>query len=328
MPSVITARNLEKSFSRGRSPRARVIRAVHPLSFSVEAGEFIGFLGPNGAGKSTTIKMMTGILHPSGGEVIVDGLSPQRERVALAYRLGIVFGQRTQLWWDLPLIESYRLLRVMYRVTPADYRIRMDRLTDLLDLDRFWLTPVRQLSLGQRMRAELAAALLHRPRILFLDEPTIGLDVTAKAAVRTFLREENRREGTTIVLTTHDMTDVEELCSRLIVMHQGAKMFDGAVAALEDQVGMLSAVQVLFRAAPAWAMATLPAGMECTVADDGRTAFIQYNRKRFSPAQILGALTQLGEIEDFHMEEPHLESIMRLLYHNLGEPSAPPEPSP
>jgi ABC-2 type transport system ATP-binding protein len=315
---IIAADGLEKTFRRGRGLRARVTQAVHPLSFAVEEGEFIGLLGPNGAGKSTTIKMMTGILHPSGGSIEVDGLSPQRDRVALALRLGVVFGQRTQLWWDLPLIESYRLLRVMYRVTQADYAARLQRMAELLDLPAFWSTPVRQLSLGQRMRGELAAALLHRPRILVLDEPTIGLDVTAKAEVRTFLREENAREGTTVVLTTHDMADVEELCSRLLVIHEGTKMFDGSVADLEARVGAQSALQVMFRGLPDWSRSELPEGVERATLDGGHGAFLQYNRDKLSPAEILMAMRLVGEIDDFRMEEPRLESIMRALYETLG----------
>ena len=321
-PAIIVADGLEKTFSRGRGARARVTQAVRPLSFTVEEGEFIGLLGPNGAGESTTIKMMTGILHPSGGSIQVDGLSPQRDRVALALRLGVVFGQRTQLWWDLPLIESYRLLRVMYRVTPTDYRARLQRMADWLDLPAFWSTPVRQLSLGQRMRGELAAALLHRPRILVLDEPTIGLDVTAKAEVRTFLREENAQEGTTVVLTTHDMADVEELCSRLLVIHEGTKMFDGTVGELQARVGAQSALQVMFRAVPDWSRSELPDGVERTLLEGGRGAFLQYNRDTLSPADILMGIRHVGEVDDFRMEEPRLESIMRSLYETLGSSSS------
>ncbi|MBX5476197.1 MAG: ATP-binding cassette domain-containing protein, partial [Clostridia bacterium] len=255
--AIIAAESLRKVFTRGtrlfgrRRAGAPVdVEAVRDLSFRIEPGEFVGFLGPNGAGKSTTIKMMTGILHPTSGRVTVDGLSPQADRVRLALRIGVVFGQRTQLWWDLPLRESFRILRAMYRVPAADYRRRMEALTELLGLDSFMDTPVRQLSLGQRMRGELAGALLHGPRVLFLDEPTIGLDVTAKAALRQFLRSLNAEFGTTVILTTHDMTDVEELCQRILVINQGTKVFDGSLAELHERVGMPSALRATFRDPP------------------------------------------------------------------------------
>lgn len=314
---IIVAENLEKTFVRGRGRNAVRTTAVKPLSLTVDAGEFIGFLGPNGAGKSTTIKMLSGILEPSGGTVHVDGLIPTKNRVELALRLGIVFGQRTQLWWDLPLLESYRLLKVMYRVQDADYCQQMDTLSELLGLSAFWQTPVRQLSLGQRMRGELAAALLHRPKILVLDEPTIGLDVTAKSDVRRFLLRENRERGTTIVLTTHDMSDVEELCTRLVVINQGSKMFDGSVGQLEARTGALSALHVTFQGTPDWDNVHLP-GVERIASDNDRSVLLQYNRRQYTPPQILEQMREAGPIEDFRMEEPRLESIMRTLYERDG----------
>src|SRR5438128_6923690 len=199
----------------------RVVRAVDDISFEVAAGEMVGCLGPNGAGKSTTIKMLTGILVPSGGEVQVLGMVPHRRRKQLAQRIGVVFGQRTQLWWDLPLIDSLELLRYVYRVPAERYAHNLRRLRDLLDLDSFLRTPVRQLSLGQRMRGDLAAALLHDPQILYLDEPTIGLDVVAKHRVRDFLREINRQDGVTVLLTTHDLSDAEHLCSSVLMIDHG-----------------------------------------------------------------------------------------------------------
>ncbi len=314
---IIVADNLEKTFFRGRGRKAVQIPAVKPLSLTVEPGEFIGFLGPNGAGKSTTIKMLIGILEPSGGTVHVDGLIPAKHRVHLALRLGVVFGQRTQLWWDLPLLESYRLLKVMYRVNEADYRRQMETLVELLDLSSFWHTPVRQLSLGQRMRGELAAALLHRPKILVLDEPTIGLDVTAKSDVRRFLLRENRERRTTIVLTTHDMSDVEELCTRIVVINQGIKMFDGTVNHLEERTGALSALHVTFQTTPLWDAINLP-GIEHLSSDDDRSVLLHYNRRQFTPPQILEQIREAGRIEDFRMEEPRLELIMRTLYEGDG----------
>jgi ABC-2 type transport system ATP-binding protein len=207
----------------------RVVHAVRDLTFSVGAGEFVGYLGPNGAGKSTTIKMLTGILAPTSGRIRVAGLDPTRRRIALARRIGVVFGQRTTLWWDLPLGDSFELIRHLYKVDPVRHRERLDRLCDVLDLGAFLRTPVRQLSLGQRMRGDVAAALLHDPDVLVLDEPTIGLDVVSKAAMRGFLRDLNAEQGTTVLLTTHDLGDIERLCRRVMLIDHGRVTFDGTV---------------------------------------------------------------------------------------------------
>ncbi|MFC6087110.1 ABC transporter ATP-binding protein [Sphaerisporangium aureirubrum] len=209
----------------------RVVHAVRDLSFRVEPGEFVGYLGPNGAGKSTTIKMLTGILAPTSGRIRVAGLDPSRRRTALARRIGVVFGQRTTLWWDLPLRSSFQLIRHLYKVDQKVFRRRLDDLSQVLELGPFLDTPVRQLSLGQRMRGDIAAALLHEPPVLVLDEPTIGLDVVSKAAVRGFLRDLNTERGTTVLLTTHDLGDIERLCRRVMLIDHGSLAFDGT---LED----------------------------------------------------------------------------------------------
>lgn len=208
------------------------VRAVDGISFAVERGQMVGYIGPNGAGKSTTIKMLTGILTPTGGRLRVAGIDPARERTRLAQRIGVVFGQRTTLWWDLPLKDSYRLAHRMYRIPDARYRENLDRCVDLLQLGDLLDVPVRQLSLGQRMRGDIAAALLHDPEVLYLDEPTIGLDVVSKARVRDFLRHLNAERGTTVLLTTHDLTDIEQLCSRVMVIDHGRLMYDGELAGL------------------------------------------------------------------------------------------------
>jgi ABC-2 type transport system ATP-binding protein len=212
--------------------RGTVTHAVQDLSFGVEAGEFVGCLGPNGAGKSTTIKMLTGILAPTSGRLRVAGLDPSRRRTALAREIGVVFGQRTTLWWDLPLKDSFELVRLLYKVDRGVFRRRLDELCTLLDIGDFLTTPVRQLSLGQRMRGDITAALLHDPPILILDEPTIGLDVVSKAGVRDFLRRLNAENGTTILLTTHDLGDIERLCRRVMLIDHGRLAFDGTVAGL------------------------------------------------------------------------------------------------
>ncbi len=212
----------------------RRVRAVDGLSFTVARGEMVGCIGPNGAGKSTTVKMLTGILTPSGGRLRVAGIEPSRERTRLAHRIGVVFGQRTTLWWDLPLIDSYRLMHRMYRIPDARYRENLDRCVELLELGGLLDVPVRQLSLGQRMRGDIAAALLHDPDVLYLDEPTIGLDVVSKAKVRGFLRELNAERGTTVLLTTHDLQDIEQLCSRVMVIDHGRLVYDGPLAGLHE----------------------------------------------------------------------------------------------
>ncbi|GAA4919725.1 ABC-2 type transport system ATP-binding protein [Nonomuraea thailandensis] len=215
----------------GRSFKVKrnVVHAVRDLSFTVSAGEFVGYLGPNGAGKSTTIKMLCGILTPTSGKVRVAGMDPSRRRTTLARRIGVVFGQRTTLWWDLPLRDSFELIRHLYRVERTAFAARLDELTQTLDLGEFLRTPVRQLSLGQRMRGDLAAALLHAPDVLVLDEPTIGLDVVSKAGIREFLLRLNAERGTTVLLTTHDLGDIERLCRRVMLIDHGRLAFDGTL---------------------------------------------------------------------------------------------------
>jgi ABC-2 type transport system ATP-binding protein len=237
MDVLIEVEGLEKVFQvrrrTGGLRRARVeVRAVDGISFRVGRGEMVGYIGPNGAGKSTTVKMLTGILTPSGGRLRVAGIDPSRERTRLARRIGVVFGQRTTLWWDLPLRDSYALARRIYRVPPARFRANLDRCVEQLDLGELLNVPVRQLSLGQRMRGDIAAALLHDPEVLYLDEPTIGLDVISKAKVRGFLQDLNAERGTTVLLTTHDLTDIEQLCQRVMVIDHGRLMYDGVLSGL------------------------------------------------------------------------------------------------
>src|SRR5438445_132146 len=250
METMIEAEGLSKSFRIAKrrpgllgglrsvvNPQVRIVKAVQDLSLLIKRGEMIGLVGPNGAGKSTTIKMLTGILQPSSGTVSVAGLSPLRQRKELARRIGVVFGQRSQLWWDLPLIDSLRLLRFLYRVPEEHHTANLDRLRSMLALDEFIDTPVRQLSLGQRMRGDLAAALLHDPELLYLDEPTIGLDVVAKARIREFLLAINAEQGVTVLLTTHDMDDVETLCPRMMIIDHGRKLYDGSVSEIRERFG-------------------------------------------------------------------------------------------
>jgi ABC-type uncharacterized transport system, ATPase component len=215
------------------------VRAVDGISFTVPDGEIVGYIGANGAGKSTTIKMMCGILTPSSGSVRIDGVEPYRRRRQVAQHIGVVFGQKTQLWWDIPLVESFKVLKEIYQIPDADYTERMRFLGEVLDITRFLSQPVRTLSLGERMRADLAASMLHNPRILFLDEPTIGMDVLVKEKIRLAVHALNKSYGTTVVLTTHDMTDIENLCSRIILLEKGSILYDGPLYRLKNRFGNL-----------------------------------------------------------------------------------------
>ena len=322
--ALIDVRRLEKSF-RVVENRAgllgalsslvhreyRVVRAVRDISFAIERAEMVGCLGPNGAGKSTTIKMLTGILVPSAGHVEVLGMVPYRRRKQVAQRIGVVFGQRTQLWWDLPLIDSLELLRYVYRVPADRYARNMGRLRDLLDLDPFLRTPVRQLSLGQRMRGDLAAALLHDPEILYLDEPTIGLDVVAKHRVRDFLKEINRQDGATILLTTHDMSDVEQLCSRVLIIDHGTLLYDGTLDGIRDRLGTERTLVVdLADDVPT----PLLVSTAREVRADGPRRWLQFNRLETTAAELIAEVASRYRVHDLTIEEPDIESIVRRIY--------------
>jgi ABC-2 type transport system ATP-binding protein len=290
---------------------SREVHAVRNVTFAIERGEMVGCLGPNGAGKSTTVKMLTGILVPSGGRVEVLGQVPHRRRKQVAQRIGVVFGQRTQLWWDLPLIDSLELLRYVYRVDAERYNRNLRRMCDLLDLDPFLRTPVRQLSLGQRMRGDLAAALLHDPQILYLDEPTIGLDVVAKHRVRDFLREINRRDGVTVLLTTHDMADVEQLCSRLLIIDHGTLLYDGSLDGMLERLGTERTLVVdLVDNCPD----TLQVPCAREVRADGPRRWLQFNRSATSAAELIAEVAARYPLRDLTIEEPDIETIVRRIY--------------
>jgi ABC-2 type transport system ATP-binding protein len=287
--------------------RRRTVDAVSEISFRVERGELLGYLGPNGAGKSTTVKMLTGILVPSSGHVRVAGLEPSRQRIQLARRIGAMFGQRVQLWWDLPLLDSFELLRHIYRVPADRYRESLDRFREVLDLDPFLQTPVRQLSLGQRIRGELTAAMLHGPELLFLDEPTIGLDVVAKQRVREFLAELNRERDVTILLTTHDLGDIERLCSRLLVIDHGRLIWDGGIDELKARYGEERTLIVdLEEPAPPLELE----GARVERVDGPR----QWLRFRGSAAELTARIAEHARLVDLQVAEPDIEEIVRRIY--------------
>ena len=320
---LIEVDNLHKTFSvpvrrAGRfgavrtllSRQTREVSAVDGVSFRLDAGEMVGYIGPNGAGKSTTIKMLTGILVPSGGRIVVDGRVPHQQRVEHVRRIGVVFGQRTQLWWDLPAIESFELLRHIYRLPAERWRKNLDTFVDLLELGPFLETPVRQLSLGQRMRADLAAALLHDPAILFLDEPTIGLDVVAKERIRRFLLDVNRERGVTVILTTHDLEDIARLCQRVVLIDHGRVIYDGGLEALRARFGRQRTLVVDFDQE----VNGLRVGDAEVVRREGPRVWLRFDREATTAAALIAEVAARYRIRDLTVEEPEIEGIVRGIY--------------
>lgn len=289
--------------------RHREVCALAGVSFRIEPGELVGYIGPNGAGKSTTVKVLSGILVPDSGRCEVGGLVPWERRTEHVARIGVVFGQRTQLWWDLPVVESFDLLRDIYRVHEASYRRRRDELVALLDLEPLLEVPVRQLSLGQRMRCDLAAALLHAPGILFLDEPTIGLDAVSKLAVRDFIRRLNARDGTTVILTTHDMDDIEAICDRVMVIADGRILCDDTLAGLRARVD-----------AERWLTVELLDDSEVhvdrarLVRRQGRRVVLGFDPREVRAADLIRAVVERHAVHDVLVEDPPIEQIVARLY--------------
>lgn len=311
---LIDVRDLSRDFVlRRRSGRLRrtreVVTAVHDLDLTIEPGEMVGYIGPNGAGKSTTIKMLTGILVPTSGHLTVDGLVPFRQRTELARRIGVVFGQRTTLWWDLPLRDSFELLQKIYAIEPATFRRNLDQYVDLLEVGDLMDTPVRQLSLGQRMRGDIIAALLHDPAILYLDEPTIGLDVISKGRLREFLRTLNAERGTTLLLTTHDLADIEALCDRVVVIDHGTAVFDGPLTALRGLGGAdrTLVVDLVDEQEPI----QVPGATVRRV--EGVRQWLAFPAGS-SAAPLVSAVAAGYEVADLSLQEPEIEDVIRDLY--------------
>ena len=301
-------------------PRKDTLRAVENVGFDIEAGELVGYIGANGAGKSTTIKMLTGILTPTSGKVTVGGLVPWLNRLHYTRHIGAVFGQRTQLWWDLAVVESFRLLQKIYEVDEETYQQQMGVFNELLDLNDYLHQPVRKLSLGQRMRCDLAAALLHKPKVLFLDEPTIGLDVVVKENVRNFLRDIRQNQGVTIILTTHDLGDIEQLCKRIIIIDQGRVHFDGLLEALRQQTGHRVCLKVELRESiSSEILVQVTEGMPVQwEAGSGLLHKVEFNRNDVSGADVIKQLVNACSISDLSISEPPIEEIVAQIYRDGG----------
>ncbi len=296
------------------------VRAVEHITFAIEPGEMVGYIGPNGAGKSTTIKMLTGILVPSSGDVLANGFIPWKQRTAYVKNIGVVFGQRTQLWWDIAVIESFKLLRRIYDVSQHDFDERMELFNQVLNIREYLNTPVRKLSLGERMRCDLAAALLHNPPILFLDEPTIGLDVVAKDNIRQFLRTINQRFRTTVLLTTHDLDDIEELCRRIMIIDRGQLLYDGSLALLKER--LLRTKQIKFSVRDAEMAGKLALAMESDGLSleplDETTHRVRFDRTRVSTAELIRKILAAADVRDLLIEDEPIEEVIKRIYAGEG----------
>ena len=310
---IIETDGLSREFRVRDGLRRRTVTAVEDLSVRVEAGESVGYIGANGAGKSTTIKMLVGILVPTRGTVRTCGLAPVADRRRLSREVGVVFGQRSQLWWDLPVRESFRILAAIHSLGAVRERARTEELVERLEMAEFWSTPVRQLSLGQRMRAEVAAALLHSPRLVILDEPTIGLDVLSKQRLREFLVAERRAHGTTLLLTTHDMGDVERLCDRVLLVDRGRLAFEGTLAGLSRTVGA-ERVLVVDLAGPGRDLVDVPGARHLGSEGGGLRQRLAFDADETTAARVLTAVSALAEVVDLAVEEPDVEDVVRRVY--------------
>ena len=303
--------------------------AVDDISFTIEDGEIVGYIGSNGAGKSTTIKMMTGILNPTSGTCLVNGIDPSKNRKENAQNIGVVFGQRTQLWWDLPLSESFTILKEIYDVSDEAYTEQMDFLNRVLELDEFFDRPVRTLSLGQRMRADLGAALLHNPKVLYLDEPTIGLDIVVKDNIRKAIKEINAKYGTTVILTTHDIGDIEELCSRIIIIDEGKKIYDGTLEDLKDTFGkrrkvtmevrkpeLLTELKLFQKIMGVNGVQIAENDYDSVLDAESKTYTVSFDKHKMQVPQILSAVMELTEVTDIKLQETELAEIVKEIYNH------------
>lgn len=319
--TLIKAKNLSKTFriyQSGEGMRGYLksfisrdyeeVNAVQDINLEIESGEMIGYIGANGAGKSTTVKMLTGILEPSSGKIEVNGLNPSKERMRNAMNIGVVFGQKTQLWWDLPVKESFKLLKEIYEVSDEDYEKRIEEFDEVLQLSDFWDQPVRKLSLGQKMRCELAAAFLHHPKIVYLDEPTIGLDVAVKERIRDFIRKMNQEKDITVMLTTHDIDDIEDLCDRIVVLDEGQKIYDGQ---LKDLVNRFSSRRLVLETEDH--IEPEIEGIKDILRPNG-TVEIVFDREIISAPDLMKEILERYDVSDFQIKEPDIEAVVKKIY--------------
>jgi ABC-2 type transport system ATP-binding protein len=291
-------------------PEFKIKRAVNSINLTIEKGEMVGFIGPNGAGKSTTVKMLTGILVPTSGTINIGGLSPYKDRKKHASRIGVVFGQRTQLWWDLPVADTFDLLKYIYGIPEKIFKENLNLFNSLLGLEEFFMQPVRQLSLGQRMRADIAASLLHNPEIIFFDEPTIGLDVVAKEKIREFIRYINKEKGVTMLFTTHDMDDIEKTCQRMIIIDEGKIIYNGAVEQIKNKYGRDRILIVEFN--EKYNIPDIP-GVQIESETDNKKKFI-FKKEEIQVSNLISELTRKYNILDLTIKEPEIESVVREIY--------------
>ena len=319
--SYIHVRRLSKRFQvrKKREPGSflrekQMVQALEEVSFDIEQGELIGYIGPNGAGKSTTVKILSGILTPDEGEALVGGRIPWKNRKEYVKHIGVVFGQRMQLWWDVPILDSYSLLKDIYRIPEATYQKRLHELAEALNLGDLLRTPLRQMSLGQRMRAELCGSLLHQPETLFLDEPTIGLDAVSKLALRDFLKWENREHRTTILLTTHDMEDIAALCPRVMVLGHGQKLYDGLLQNLLHHYDRTRTVEIRYDRAES--IPHLPETVSMVKAGDGFT--LTYEPEKLPTAELLSLLQQAGPIRELTVQPQNIDHLIADMYREMG----------
>ena len=320
--AFIEAQSLSKTYTRHNAPKTggisrlwrretQHIQALEDASFTIEKGELVGLIGPNGAGKSTTVKLLTGILTPTSGTCTVDGRTPWANRKEHVRHLGAVFGQRTQLWWDVPIRDSFLLLRDIYDIDHNQWQSRLDALVDALELGEFLNAPLRQLSLGQRMRAELCGSLLHAPELLFLDEPTIGLDAVSKLKLRAFLKEENAKNGTTILLTTHDMEDMLALCSRVMVLGHGKLLYDGALDVLLKQYDTIHTLRVVFEESPD--ISALPGDVK----RDGDAYILIYEPAVTPTSELLPRVLSAGRVREMTLKEQNVDELIARMYREM-----------
>lgn len=332
MENMIYAENLRKEFKKiikepglkgaAKSlfrPKKEIIKAVDDISFEVPKGEILGFIGPNGAGKSTVIKMLTGILMPTSGMCRINGKIPQEDRKNYVREIGVVFGQRTQLWWDLALRETYAVLKEIYQVPDEQYQKRMAFLNEVLELDDFITSPVRTLSLGQRMRADIAASLLHSPKVLFLDEPTIGLDVVVKENIRGAIKKINEEEGTTVILTTHDLADIELLCERIVMIDKGKKVYDGTISGLKHNFGDIRTLSFELVNAPDFKLLDYHRRFRLTEDDisaecDGGMVQVRFDTAAVSVEDVVSYTLSTVHVKDLNIKDVEIEEIIRQLY--------------